>query len=73
MMPGQRLATEDNAVKLRPTAGKARLSGAYEPSPPGPAGEASMAAYLVRDAVVEVRQGFLQVEGRVHRSGVHAE
>ena len=28
---------EDNAVKLRPTAGKARLSGAYEPSQPDPA------------------------------------
>jgi len=27
---------EDNAVKLRPTAGKARLSGAYEPSPADP-------------------------------------
>ena len=27
---------EDNAVKLRPTAGKARLSGTHEPSPPDP-------------------------------------
>ena len=28
---------EDNAVKLRPTAGKPRLSGAHEPSAPDPA------------------------------------